>query len=304
MFFFLRYLATGDSFLTISFSFRLGHSTVQDIVHQACKVICKDLMAETLPEPTEEMWRAVAEDFNTNWNFPNCVGALDGKHINIQAPPNSGSLYFNYKKTFSIVLMALVDANYTFLVVDVGEYGKNSDGGIFANSSLGKRLQQGTLRLPPNKTLTNTDVEAPYVIVGDEAFPLKPYLLRPYPRQNLGVPERVYNYRHCRARRVVENTFGILSQKFRIYNRRIQAAPKNADNIVLATCILHNFIKKYDGYTYNYNTSDAKVEMKSKLQNLPLQGGNATVNAFNVRETFKDYFNSLEGSLPWQLEKI
>lgn len=98
------------------------------------------MMSKMLPRPTNEMWKSIADDFNTNWNFPNCIGALDGKHFNTQSPLNSGSLYFNYKKTFSVVLMALVDANYKFTIVNVGSYGKNSDGGIFANSNLGKEL--------------------------------------------------------------------------------------------------------------------------------------------------------------------
>lgn len=71
-----------------------------------------------------------------------------------QAPANSGSLYFNYKVTFSIVLLAIVDADYRFLVVDVGSYGSNSDGGIFANSVLGKALGDGTLNVPSPSELT------------------------------------------------------------------------------------------------------------------------------------------------------
>ena len=77
--------------------------------------------------------------------------ALDGKHVLIEAPAKSGSLYFNYKKTFSIVLLALVDANYKFIAVDVGSYGKNSDGGIFSYSHLGQRFENGTMNLPEPK---------------------------------------------------------------------------------------------------------------------------------------------------------
>lgn len=104
-----------------------------------------------MPKPTEEMWKHIADDFYTIQNFPNCLGAIDGKHIIIQAPPNSGSLYFNYKKTFS-VLLALVDAHYNFIAIDIA-YSKNSDGGIFANSNMGRALQQNNLSIPGNAAL-------------------------------------------------------------------------------------------------------------------------------------------------------
>ena len=89
----------------------------------------------------------------------------------------------------------------------------------------------------------------PYVIVGDETFPLKPYLLRPYPANKTGgdKAKQHFNYRLSRARRVSENAFVILYQKFRVYNRNLQSDPDNADKIILTTCILHNFIIKYGG---------------------------------------------------------
>jgi len=138
-------LATGDSLKTISFSYRLGHSTVYTIVIDTCRAIINKLLSEVMAEPTESRWKEIAEDFWTYWNFPNCIGALDGKHIVIQAPPNSGSLYFNYKKTFSIVLLALVDAHYNFIAIDVGAYGKNSGGGILMHLKLGKKLEKTLL---------------------------------------------------------------------------------------------------------------------------------------------------------------
>ncbi|XP_026683992.1 protein ALP1-like [Diaphorina citri] len=176
----------------------MGVSTVQKIVTDTCKAIVKVLYPDVMPVvpvPTEEMWMNISKEYYELWQFPNCLGALDGKHIKIQAPANSGSLFFNYKKEFSIVLLALVDANYNFTVVEVGALGKESDGGIFAKSNLGQKLASKALSIPPNACLPNIDTEAPHVIVGDEAFPLKSYLLRPYPGNSLDQSKRIFNYR-------------------------------------------------------------------------------------------------------------
>lgn len=99
------------------------------------------------------------------------MGALDGKHVEMFAPPNSGSQFFNYKRTFSIVLMALIDENCKFITVDVGSYGKNSGDGIFANSNFGKALEMEKFNISKERNLPGTQCSAPYVIVGDEAFP-------------------------------------------------------------------------------------------------------------------------------------
>ena len=250
-------------------------------------------MPLTMPKPTTEQWKKIAEEFRNISNFPNCIGALDGKHVVIQAPANSGSQFFNYKKTFSIVLLALVDAHYRFIAVDIGGYGKNSDGGLFANSKLGKTLEENKLNVPKDKPLPNTQNIMPHVIVADEAFPLKRYLLRPYPGSQIqnDRAKRIFNYRLSRARRVSENVFGILSQKFQLYNRRLRIKPENADKIIMTTCILHNFIRDS-----NNNVQDHTIDKNTdtQLQNLPQQGGNASNTAF------KEFFMTENGRVEWQ----
>lgn len=172
------------------------------------------------------------DGFYQKWNLPNCLGAIDGKHVVIVAPAKSGSLYYNYKGTFSIVLLATCDADYNFTTIDVGGYGKQSDGGILAGSTLGRQLNSGIL-FTSNRNLPPTSTCMPCFFVGDEAFPLSTRLMRPYPGKELSVSQRVFNYRLSRARRCIENAFGIMSARWRIFRRPIAAEPKHVENIVL-----------------------------------------------------------------------
>jgi hypothetical protein len=82
------------------------------------------LLAQHMPSPTEEIFKENAKDFNIRWNFPNCIGSINGNHIRIHCPPNSGNQHFNYKQYYSIVLQVVLDANIKFVTVDVGAYGK------------------------------------------------------------------------------------------------------------------------------------------------------------------------------------
>jgi len=220
--------------------------------------------------------------------------------MKVQAPPNSSSKFFNYKHSFS-VLLALVDARYKFTVVDIGSYGRNSDGGTFAHSKLGKYLETHLVILE-DKQLPGTSCLARHVIVGDKAFLLKTYLMRPYPgSQSKGdIEKSIFNYRLSRVRRVVENAFGILSQKFQIYQRTLQSLLENADNIIFATCILHNYLRDQG---VGLSDMGCSANVRSNLTKMPNQEGSAHQSAFEVRDKFKQFFNSPSGSVPWQNEK-
>jgi len=89
-------------------------------------------------------WTDIATGFYNKWQFPNCTGAIDGKHVIIEALPKSGSTFFNYKGAHSIIFLATCDSEYIFTTVDIGAYGRQSDGGFFARSKLGRALENGT----------------------------------------------------------------------------------------------------------------------------------------------------------------
>lgn len=95
----LRYLVTGDAQVTIAARHRMSATIVGRIINETCEVLWNTLIEKGyLKNPsTEEEWKAISKQFEQSWNFPNCIGALDGKYVLMQAPANSGSAYFNYK---------------------------------------------------------------------------------------------------------------------------------------------------------------------------------------------------------------
>jgi hypothetical protein len=109
--------------------------------------------------------------------------------------------------------MALVDAKYRFLWVDVGRNGSCSDGGIFGESDLKKAIVDQDIGIPDPKPFPRDDQPMPYAIVADDAFALKSWLMKPFPQRGLCNRKRKTNYRISRARRVVENAFGILAHR-------------------------------------------------------------------------------------------
>lgn len=265
----------------------------------------------------EEEWLDIAKQFDDLWNFPNCVGSLDGKHVVLQAPINTGSEFFNYKSTFSIVLMAVVDADYCFTFADVGCQGRISDGGVIKNTSFYKKLQEHELHLPSNKALPNTNKSLPYVFVADDAFPLEEHILKPYPGSHRKDSiERIFNYRLSRARRVVENAFGILSVVFRVLRKPMLLEPPKAAKVVLACIYLHNYLRRSRSSRNIYTRQgifdqeiDGKIVEGSWRQEredntssfLPIQKiPRKSAGVFkDIRKQFAEYFKTI-GKVPWQ----
>nr|CAI5850534.1 unnamed protein product [Callosobruchus analis] len=298
----LTFLASGMSFRNLSHFYRVSIPSISNLIPEVCWAIYESLKTQIKIPDGEDEWKIIENGFNTRWNFPSCYGAIDGKHVNIKAPPKSGSEFYNYKKTNSIVLMAIADHNYCFTYIDVGANGSASDGGVFKNSSIYRRLEDGLLPMDG-------------IIVGDAAFPLKSYLLEPYPGSQLSTSEKIFNYRLSRARRIVENAFGILVSRFRVFENAIPTSLNTVDAIVCASCALHNWLRKN---SYSYITPTCVDREDSEGQIIPgtwrseitplisindQRRGNHSVNAKEKRDLLKSYFMT-NGSVPWQFSRI
>lgn len=170
---------------------------MNDIIEETCEAIYDELCSQRLRAPkTEEEWNEVLDGFEKRWQFPNCIGALDSKHVTIVKPANSGSVYFNYKGTFSIILFALVDAQYRFLYIDIGEYTSEGEASIWQTTALQKAANTRRPNLPSSVSLRKApDIKLPPVIVGHDAFPLSVNLIKPYRGDQLASPELIFNYR-------------------------------------------------------------------------------------------------------------
>jgi hypothetical protein len=268
-------LATGIQFRQIAYSFRISKSAVAVIVVEVCKIIWNTLVMEHMPEPTVSSFKDIAKTFWERWQFPNCMGAIDGKHIRIKKPANSGSMYYCYKNFYSIGMLAVTDATYKFVTVNVGSYGKDSDAGVFDACPLRRGIESGRINFPEETILPGSTITAPFVFLGDEAFPLSEYLMRPFPRSQLqeGEENDTFNYRLSRARMVVECSFGSIVSKFRILGKAIETKVENAVHIVKAIMLLHNIIIDFEGVSefdieqFRNAKIDPRAHWKSRKKN-------------------------------------
>lgn len=237
----------------------------------------------------------------------------------MQPPGNAGSHYNNYKHTHYIILMAIAGPSYECLYADIGTNGRTSNGGVWNKCGMSKAIEDGSLSLPPRKCLPMGVTKVPYVFVGDDAFALKPYLMKPYLEHGLDLEKRVYNYRYSHARRLSENLFGILTNRWRVFRTVLTLPPKSIKILVLTALTLHNYLmqnsssctycptglcdREIAGGTTAQGSWRQDIPSESFLPlQVPPRGHNSSTDVKMVRETFKDFFFH-EGAVTWQWDK-
>ena len=223
-------------------------------------------------------------------------------------------------------MLAVCNARYEFLLVDIGGSGRQSDGSVYNNSHLGRAIENNLLDIPkPEKLNPDSSKLYPFVFVADDAFGLKPHMMKPYPNQNIRIEQRILNCRLSRARRVIESTFGIATSRFRVFHRPLIAKTEKVKSITKAVVALHNYVMKKrtqnNENNYNYCTTlyiDRDTRLGKTLGNWRKEQANSaglqqisqvgsnnySWDAKEVRNDFKNYFCSTEGSLDWKLLRV
>lgn len=233
----------------------------------------------------------------------------------LQAPINSSTDYVYYKGQYGIVLLAVADASYSFIYVDVGCQGQISDGSILKNAGFFSELHAGNMHLPTDNALHGRTKAIPFVFVAGDAFPLQNHIMKPYPsNKEADSRKRIFNYHLHRAHRTVENAFGILSAVFQVLRKPLLLQPEKAKVVVLSCVFLHNFLQKSEMSRNIYNPpgtfdmeNDGEViggewrkEAVKFTSFLPLNkvARKSTMSAQEFRDEFAEYF-STSGCVPW-----
>ena len=144
--------------------------------------------------------------------------------------------------------MALVDANYRFIFIDIEQYGSNAYVAVFMKSDFGYLYLNDLLDIPGPKQFPGAAHlgALPNVIIANEAFPLKPTIMHPYPRgknaQRMPQEKQIFNLWLSKACKIVKNAFDILAQRFRLYNKHLQLSVENVDKVIKASYVLHNYL--------------------------------------------------------------
>lgn len=189
-----------------------------------------------------------------------------------------------------MVLQVVSDADYEFSVIEIGGKGRQSDGGTFYFSKLNELLTNNRFNMPPLIILPGSNILLPHVLVGDEAYPLKTYVMRPFPSSNLDDSRTIFNKRLSRARVTIEGAYGIMTNKWRIFLKAIETDTKYAKLIIKVGCLLHNIVREKNG------NSDPDFRRYMRSRSTPNQvitsrrNNRATLHAIDIRNQFKDYF--------------
>ncbi|CAN7943731.1 unnamed protein product [Ixodes hexagonus] len=230
---------------TVAHLFDIGRSTVNVIYREFCETVVAALESRWVKMVTADDMPEHMREFQAACGFPQAIGALDGCHFPVSPPKQHASDYYNYKGWHSVILLALVDQKYRFRYINVGSPGRCHDAHVFRQSSLAQVVAGPTFR-GPAALIGGTSV--PPLILCDQAFPLTPNLMKPFPGSGTSGEQRTFNYHLSKSRRIVENAFGRLKARFRFVMKRMECHISHVPLVIRACCVLNNVGEHFNDF--------------------------------------------------------
>jgi len=290
---FLYYISDEGRYRKTANAFGISRASVSIIVKKVSCEIVKHLASVFIKLPTtkEETENLTTEFFEAH-GFPQCIGAIDGTHIEIMEPREHYTDFINRKGYTSINVQAVCDYKYCFMDVVVKWPGSVHDARIFQNSEINKMFREGIIPAC-ERTLAPNDDSIPICILGDPAYPLLPFLMKEFPGGGINDRERFFSYRLSSARITIENSFGRLKGRFRCLQRAMDIDIKTLPKVIMACFVLHNYceLKKEAISDNNYQSA---IEYEKRMQpptgNLRYMGQNNEKHAKEIRQALTFYF--------------
>lgn len=280
-------LATNLEFRSISHLFAVGISTCCFITQEVVTAINSVLKPMYLKHPSAAELRLIVQGFRDRWRFPQVAGAIDGTHIAIRAPSKNSSDYYNRKGGYSIILQGVVDHRMRFWDINVGRPGKVHDARVFSLSSLYDLASAGTLL--PHWSEAFEGVDVPLLLLGDSAYPLLPWLMKPYPEGGGITPQQLnFNHKLSQARMTVERAFGRLKGRWRCLLKLNDTHITFISRIVSACCVLHNYCEYHNEKYLEGDTEVEEAEIGGHQEQVPGQQ-----QPKDIRDALCSYFSKM-----------
>ncbi|KAM4607914.1 uncharacterized protein ACJ7VT_016057 [Polymixia lowei] len=277
-------LATNNEYRSVGHLFGVGISSVCRCVQDFCNAVVKVLLPDHIKTPDTRKLMEMATFFGNRWRAPQCVGAIDGSHIPILAPEDFPRDYYNRKGWHSIILQGVVDGKGLFWDVCVGFPGSVHDARVLRQSHFWEVVSDGQFFNQHTVNIAGHGVG--HYIIGDPAYPLQPWLMKPFSDTGrLTQEQHTYNARLSSARAIVETTFGKLKGRWRCLLKRNDCQLDLTKKIVLACCVLHNICEEHgDRYTEDPPVMEHVQPPVRVLQERQQEGA-------GVRAALLEYFN-------------
>ena len=279
-------LATGDTYRSTGLQFGIGRCTAMLIKQDFCNAIAKRAKEFIkFPETEQEVLQSIRL-FTNKSPFPQVVGAIDGCHIALKTVPVDERIdYFNRKQDYSVVIQGVADASFRFLDISAGYPGSIHDARVLRLSNLHREIEQGNWLNGPTKQISGSEIRP--LLVGDSAYPLSVWLMKPF-KQTRTLSERQLRFNRAlgQARVVIEQAYGILKGRWRCLYKAMEEKTNRVAITILACCVLHNICIDVGDPSPIDILGDDDDDMDQSLN------GDVSPIASDVRDKIMDYLSA------------